>query len=325
MDIPKSTSKPAWPTNTATIIANLKGHTGRTTALAFSSDRCLLASSAQDGTGRIWDVASRKPGERGVIRKECESFASLVFSPNNRLLALGSGSLNGLGWVVDVSDKTPQDVATLRGGKGAITALTFSPDNKLVAGGGEDQTLRVWEPVPGGTGTPRTMLKGHTGTIKSLAFSPNSLEIATASQDNTVRLWTLSRIRSTERAVLQHESEVHTVVYDPKGTTLVTGSVDKVIRVWDLTAIKPKVKLELKGHTGGIRLVWITPDGKMLVSVSDGPRCMNWDLATGKALAEWQLPQVTTSVFAVTVDGRYLANGTSEGNVDVHRTAEKRT
>ncbi len=324
MDIPKTTAKPAWPTNTGTVIANMKGHTGRITALAFTSDRCLLATSALDGTGRIWDVASRKPGERTIIRKECESFASLAFSPNNRLLAVGSGSLNGLGWVLDISDKTPQDVATLRGGKGAITAMTFSPDNKLVAGGGEDQTLRIWEPVAGGTGTPRTMLKGHTGTIKGLVFSPNNLELASASQDNTVRLWTLSRIRSTERAVLQHESEVYTVVYDAKGTTLITGSQDKVIRLWDLTAIKPKVKMELKGHTGGIRLVWLTPDGKTLVSVSDGPKMMNWDITTGKPTGEWQLPQVTTSVFAVTVDGRYLANGTSEGNVDVHRVAEKR-
>jgi len=324
MDAQKPSSKPAWPTNPATVIANLKGHTGRTTALAFSCDRCLLASSAQDGTGRIWDVASRKPGERGVIRKDGDSFASMAFSANNRQLAVGTGSLSGTAWVYDVTEKTPQEVATLRGGKGAITAITFSPDNKLVAGGGEDQTIRIWEPIAGGTGTPRTMLKGHTSTIKSLTFSPNSQELASACKDNTVRLWTLSRIRSTERAVLQHESEVYSVVYAPNAQTLITGGMDKVIRLWDLTAIKPKVKMELKGHTGAIRLVWLTADSKMLVSVCDGPRIMNWDFATGKPLGEWQVPQAETSVFAVTVDGRYLANGTSEGNVDVHRVAEKR-
>jgi len=316
--------KSAWPVNPGTLIANMKGQTGRTTALAFSPDRCMLASGSQDGTGRIWDVGSRKPGERGILRKDGDNFVSMAFSANNRQLVAGSGSLNGLVWVFDVSDKTPQDVATLRGAKGAITAVAFSPDNKTVAGGGEDQTLRIWEPIPGGTGTPRTMLKGHTGTIKSLAFAPNSTEIASASNDKTVKLWTLSRIRSTEKATLQHESEVLSVVYAPNGTLVATGAMDKVVRIWDLTSIKPKVKMELKGHTGAIRLVWITPDGKTLVSVSDGPKIMNWDMATGKVTAEWQVPQVGTSVFATTVDGRYFANGTSEGNVDAHRIAEKR-
>jgi hypothetical protein len=41
-------------------------------------------------------------------------------------------------------------------------------------------------------------------------------------------------------------------------------------------------------------------------------------------LNEWQVPAVTTAAFAVTVDGRYFANGTASGNVDVHRVAEKR-
>jgi WD40 repeat protein len=305
-------------------MVNLKGHTGRTTALAFSSDRTLLASSAQDGTGRIWEFASKKPGERSVIRKECDSFASLVFSPNNRQLALGSGSLNGNIWVLDVTEKNAQEVAVLRGAKGAITALAFSHDGKLVAGGGEDHTLRIWEPVAGGTGTPRTMLKGHTSTIRSLAFAPSNAEIATASIDNSVKTWTLSRIRSTEKAAIPHPAEVNAVLYTPDGKTLITGSQDKIIRLWDLESIKPKLKLELKGHRGGIRLLWLTPDGRMLVSISEGPQVMNWEIPSGKVLNEWQVPAVTTAAFAVTVDGRYFANGTSSGNVDVHRVAEKR-
>ena len=320
MDAQKKTP---WPVSAGTLIANMKGQTGRTTALAFSPDRCMLASGSLDGTGRVWDVGSRKPGERGVLKKDGDNFVSMAFSPNNRQLAAGSGSLNGLVWVFDVSDKTPQDVVTLRGAKGAITAVAYSPDNKHVAGGGEDQTLRIWEPIAGGTGNPWAMLKGHTGTIKSIAFA-SSTEIASASIDKTVKIWTLSRIRSTEKATLQHEAEVFSVVYAPNNQSLVTGGMDRIVRVWDLTSIKPKVKLELKGHTSPVRLVWVTPDGKTVVSVSDGPKIMNWDLSSGKATAEWQVPQVGTSVFATTIDGRYFANGTSDGNVDAHRIAEKR-
>ncbi|VTT99257.1 serine threonine protein kinase : Ser/Thr protein kinase OS=Arthrospira sp. PCC 8005 GN=ARTHRO_1530073 PE=4 SV=1: WD40: WD40: WD40: WD40: WD40 [Gemmataceae bacterium] len=324
MDLPsRPTAKAAWPTNPAALMVNLKGQTGRTTAVAFSPDRCLLASGAQDNTGRVWEFGSRKPGERAVLKKDGDPFASVAFSPNSRWLVAGSGALNGTIWVFDVSDKTAQDVITLRGAKGAITALAFSPDNKLIASGGEDHTLRIWEPVAGGTGTPKAVLKNHTSAIKSLAFAASNTEVATASLDKTARLWTLSRIRSTEKAVLPHETEVLSVAY-VNSSTLATGSQDKVIRLWDLTSIKPKVKAELLGHTGPVRLLHVTADGKTLVSVGDGPKCFNWDLGTNKVAAEWQLPPVTTTTFAVTIDGRYLAHGTPDGNVDVHRIAEKR-
>src|SRR5579871_858747 len=78
--------------NPAKLIAELKGHTDAVTALAFSTDRCLLASASRDGSARVWTIAS-KPGERAVLRRSGgENFRSLVFSPNCRTLAVGASS-----------------------------------------------------------------------------------------------------------------------------------------------------------------------------------------------------------------------------------------
>ncbi|HJZ60194.1 MAG TPA: hypothetical protein VKE74_34950, partial [Gemmataceae bacterium] len=131
METPKTAGGPASSANQAKQIANLRGHLGGIIGLAFSPDRCLIASSSRDGTGRVWEVASKKPGERGSIRQHGDPFHALVFAPNSRMLAVGSGTQSGQVWLYDLSGKTPQETAVLKGGKGSVDALAFSPDGKL--------------------------------------------------------------------------------------------------------------------------------------------------------------------------------------------------
>ena len=83
------TTAPACPLSPAKLLASLKGHASAATALAFTPDRCTLASGDRDGNGRIWSVASSKPGERATFRAP-EAVKSLSFSPNGRLLAAGA-------------------------------------------------------------------------------------------------------------------------------------------------------------------------------------------------------------------------------------------
>ena len=319
---PTTQTPPAKAAEAARPIANLRGHSAAITALAFTADRCLLASADREGPARIWNVASSKPGERAAIRTPGERFQSLAFSPNSRTLALGSGSEGGMVWLFDVSEKTPKEVVPLRGPKGAVNALAFSPDGKTVAGGGEDQTVRLWEPAPGSRGEPRTLLLGHSRPVQALAFSHDGRGLASAAQDATVRVWSVSRIRSYERACVPHPADVTSLLFVPDGNTLATACRDGVIRLWDLMSIKPRVRAELKGHAGA-KLLLLATDGTTLVSAGGGPRVVNWDVRTGNQLREWELPAVPP-VAALTVDGRYLARGDDRGDVELFRVAEKR-
>lgn len=306
----------------AKLMLSLKGHTAEIIALAFSPDRCLLASASGDGSVRVWDISRSKPGERPVLRKPGERFHSLAFAPNSRTLAVGSGSLNGFVWLYDVTDCTPAETGTLRGARGSIDALSFSADGKFVAGAGEDRTMRVWEPVRSGATEARSLLLGHTQPVRAVAFAPDGSGAATAARDATVRLWTLSRIRSTERAVLSHGGEVTAVAYASDGKTLATAGHDGTIRLWDLTAIKPTVRAELKGHAGAVRAVLIAADG--IASAGDDLRVRNWDARTGKQVREWEVPGRAATRVAFTPDGRYLAKGAADGAVELFRVAEKR-
>jgi WD40 repeat protein len=146
--------------------------------------------------------------------------------------------------------------------------------------------------------------------------------MASGAQDATVRLWTLSRIRSSQRALLQHPAEVVAVAYFPDGKTLATACRDGVVRLWDVTAIKPAVRSEIIAPAGGIRAL-LAPEHDLLVGVGDGTRVLNWN-QRGALLREWEVPGDPAAAVALTPDGRYLARGTGHGPVELYRVAEKR-
>ncbi|MDR2252726.1 MAG: pentapeptide repeat-containing protein, partial [Bifidobacteriaceae bacterium] len=69
---------------------------------------------------------------------------------------------------------------------GGARAMAWSPDGQVLATGGEDGTLRLWDPH---TGRTTNKLTGHEGPVWAVAWSPDGNTLATGSQDGTIRLW----------------------------------------------------------------------------------------------------------------------------------------
>ena len=84
-----------WDTRTARLVGSCYGHKQPVQAVAFTPDGKTLASSADDGTVKLWNLATRQ--ELLSVRKSGSPPRGLLFSPDGCLL-IGGGSSFGHGW-----------------------------------------------------------------------------------------------------------------------------------------------------------------------------------------------------------------------------------
>jgi WD40 repeat protein len=130
----------------------------------------------------------------------------------------------------------PQEVLTgIQAGAPAVYAgVAFSPDGRRLVGGGEDNTVKIWE-VP--SGRELHTLRGHSGDVWAAAFSPDGRWAASAGEDSTVKVWD-SHTGTLIHSFRGHTGLVTNVAFTPDGRRLVSGSRDKTVKVWDLTRLE---------------------------------------------------------------------------------------
>jgi WD40 repeat protein/DNA-binding SARP family transcriptional activator len=280
-----------------------QGHRDDVNDIAFTEDGSVLATSGDDGTVRLWDVATgtslhvlREPGAQGPVRDR--SVWSPSFSPDGTLVA---ASWPGLVQVFDVrtgrvvteipADSPsgtafspdgerlvygtggPSEVADVRSGDRLFTLdqqgsrdVSWSPDGRWIATTGSDGVAKVWD---GDTGDYRFPVTGHTGQIWNLDWSPYGRRLATAGDDGTTRVWEVSREGAMPLLTFSAQETSRGggfigVSFSPDGRRLMAGDVGVAsVTVWDAD---PRGGSEWAGAVG---LAKVMPDGRGMVVADD--------------------------------------------------------
>ena len=155
----------------------------------------------------------------------------------------------------------------------------------LVASAGEDEMVRVWDPV---TGQQLRVLEGHGGavnTVCAVACADGQVLLASAGADAVVRVW--DPVTGQQMRVLEgHGGAVNGVcaVACADGQVLLASAgADAVVRLWDpLTGQQMRA---LEGHTGGAWSVCTftsDDDRTLLASVGTDALVRTWDPSTGQ-------------------------------------------
>ncbi len=198
-------------------------------AMALSSDSKNALTVTEDGTVRIWDVATGQSccPPLGLEGKFC----AVAFSPDGKTILTGSRKEAQL-W--DRLTGTPLGKPLRHPSE--VWAVAFSPDGKTVLTGGANGAAQFWEVAstkPMGQilrHQDKTGLLASVSGIRAVAFSPDGKTVMTGSQYGTIRFWDVTSGKPIGPP-LRQECRVFAVAFSPDGKTVWSGN-GKEIRRW---------------------------------------------------------------------------------------------
>jgi hypothetical protein len=246
-----------------------KGTGGPLWSMAVSSNGAHLATGADDGNVKFWDIAAERvlwtlPAHKTPIW-------ALALSPNGDYLATGSDD-----GVTKIWDLATQKEAFALPKIGGVRAVAFSPDGQRVLTGGRDGTVKLWDFR---AGKELSSAAGHGSLVAAVAFSPDGKALASASADRTIKVWDAAS-GQLQLTLTGHESGVYAIAFSPRDRYLASGGWDRTVRLWDLDSGSQLAKLE--GHTQDVWSVAFNPAGSALASTGEDQMIRIWDVESKK-------------------------------------------
>jgi WD40 repeat protein len=280
-----------WDVATGKETKALTGHQGGLLAVAWANAGKALAAGGADGKLHVWDADDESADfgkELAALPAHDKGLLCLATADEGKLLASGGADGKVIVWTFKdgVLDKAEANRVTIDTGAGPVLDLAVLDDgSNLLVTGHEDGTVRFWNAQTGkAADLAVTTVAAHHARVTAVAFGGHLLtkqSLLTASADGTFKEWEVGK--NTESALHRaHGGPVTALAMGrAKGGAFfpVTGGTDQAVKVWDLNPQRQEERLVLTGHSGPVRAVAVSGDGRLIASAGQDGTVRLWRAA----------------------------------------------
>ena len=288
----------------AKTIKELKGHTGRIHALAFSpKDGNLIVSASADKTAKLWDVNQGKSVRD--FAGHGDAVLSVNVSRDGTKLVTGSADKTARIWNL-ADGKT---LATLSGHAGPVSSCLHLRRRQP----GRDRLGRSIGAVLGGGERPRAP--------ENVGPPCGDRRGRDAAGQQVGRLGGRGQCRpgvgSGRRADLRRPRGADPQRGRSSRTEPRSSRPRPTSRSRSSTSTPAMLVRTLAGHTGAVKAVAVTKDGAKLISGSDDKTFRVWNVADGKPLLTTPALPAGVAAVAAASNNTVAAAGLADGTVKV--------
>ena len=326
-----------WDINTRLIDASLIGHNAELFSLKFTRDGKTLVARDWDANIHSWELKTGEyknvfAGKTHPITtifsqekyKQFTWYSPAIFSADGKTLYCANAD-NTI-WVCDTN--TGKLKKKLIGYTFQPYRVVFSPDRQTFADEGSDNTIYLWDM---NTGKIKVTLKTNVEKVKPIAFSPDGKILASTGQHN-IQLWDVkadTANATSKRSTLKQLTHLISFMQDRAPLRYQRQLANFALTVRNKDLRSEQYRATLKGHTGHVRAVTFSPDGKTLATGGSRNNTTQkydttirlWDLQTTQSKAILNGHTSGIRCLSFSPDGEILASGSIDNTIRLWNTS----
>jgi WD40 repeat protein/serine/threonine protein kinase len=340
-----------WDAATSARSFDLPTHKSPIAGIACASDSQTIVATSDDGTARTSHLADRRPlcevlhfdrhvgilgfrpGTRQLLVASEPALAVLYDIPDPTRIGLALNETRTLSTAFSPRGDTMATagatrVARLRSAAtgtpigramnhdGSVKRVAFRCDGAVVLTASLDGTAQLWD---ASDGKPRGNRMNHRRSaadrtqVEAAVFSPDGSGALTADSSGFVRIWNADT-GDLVRVLGTSDGSAISVCYSPNGKHAVAGFArpDNSVRLWDSNTGE---LIWTARHRNTVRSVAVSPDGRVVMSVSNDQTAQFWSAVDGKPLGEPLPHHGEVHVGAFAPNGRVAVTGGYDATV----------